>query len=75
MDHLLSLSEVKNATSLGKTTIYRLMRDSLFPQPVYLSARRVAWLGSDIQTWISARLKTTVKIVASSATRAGGIVR
>jgi prophage regulatory protein len=53
MDTLLSLNEVRSATSLGRTTIYLMMKAGQFPKAVRLSARRVAWKASDIQCWIA----------------------
>jgi len=48
----LSLREVIKLTSLSKATIYRLMKNSLFPKQTKLSPRRVGWLESKIQQWI-----------------------
>ena len=53
MDQLLSILEVTGTTSLGKTSIYLMMRDNRFPKPVQLSPRRVAWRASDVQSWIA----------------------
>ena len=52
MDRLLSIKEVKATTSLGKTSIYELMRSGKFPRAVRLSANRVAWRASEVQGWI-----------------------
>lgn len=58
MDQLLSLREVRTTTSLGRTTIYLMMRDGRFPKTVKLSTRRVAWKASEIQAWIARRGET-----------------
>lgn len=55
MNRILSLRTVREATSLGKSTIYRLIADDKFPRPVRISERRVAWLESDLQTWLDGR--------------------
>lgn len=52
MDRLLSIQEVKATTSLGKTSIYELIRSGKFPRAVRLSVNRVAWRASDVQGWI-----------------------
>jgi prophage regulatory protein len=59
MEQLLSLSDVSGLTSLGKTTIYVLIRAGNFPKNVLVSARRVAWKASDIQSWISQKRVNT----------------
>lgn len=55
MNRMVSLRGVKEATSLGKSTIYRLIADRKFPRPVKVSERRVAWLESDLQSWLDGR--------------------
>ncbi len=40
-DRLLRLSEVQTRTALGRTTIYRKMREGSFPQPLKIGARAV----------------------------------
>ncbi|MCC5451689.1 AlpA family transcriptional regulator [Rheinheimera sp. UJ51] len=53
---LLKRSEVSKATTLCKTSIYELMKTGDFPKPINIGGRRVAWLQSDIETWITDRL-------------------
>lgn len=52
---LLDIQAVTNATSLSKTTIYRLMRDGRFPKAVTLTpgGRRVAWNCDEVNDWIA----------------------
>ena len=50
--NLIGLKRVRELTSLGKSTIYRLIADGNFPRPVKLTERRVAWLESDLRLWL-----------------------
>ena len=58
-DRLLRLSEVQTRTALGRTTIYRKMREGSFPQPLKIGARAVRWLESEIEAWLAARPRAT----------------
>ncbi len=50
---LLTLSEVAERTRLSRSTLYRLMKAGEFPKPRKASKRRVLWLTSDVEAWIS----------------------
>ena len=41
---LIRRKEVQLRTGLGASSIYALMQKDLFPKPVALSTRRVAWI-------------------------------
>ena len=41
----------------GRASIYRLIAAGQFPRPYSLGARAVAWLESDIDAWIEARVE------------------
>lgn len=56
-DRLIRLPEVESVTGTKKSTIYKLVRDGSFPQPVRLSARMVAWSEVAVQAWIRARIQ------------------
>lgn len=49
---LIKLRQVMAKTTLSKSTIYRLIKSSDFPQPKKLSVRAVAWLEEEIDEWI-----------------------
>ena len=53
----LRLAEVRNRVGYGRATIYRLMETGQFPRSYSLGARAVAWLESEIDAWIEARVK------------------
>jgi predicted DNA-binding transcriptional regulator AlpA len=36
-----------------RSTIFQLVRDGAFPQPIKLSPRRNVWRASDLQAWIA----------------------
>ena len=50
-ERFLRLKDVKVATGLGGSTIYRLIRDDLFPAPVKLGPKISAWAASEIARW------------------------
>ena len=58
-DRLLRLSEVAARTGLGRTTIYRKMREGSFPEPLRIGARAVRWPESEIEAWVAARPRAT----------------
>jgi prophage regulatory protein len=53
---LLSVKEVARRTSLSKGQIYRLIACGGFPLPVPVSVGRRAWVDSEINEWIGARI-------------------
>ena len=48
----LRLPDVKHMTSIGKTTIYYLMRRGEFPDSVRLLPNTVVWKSDEVQEWI-----------------------
>ena len=56
---LLRLRAVEDATGLKRATLYRLIQSNDFPRPIQLTgARAVAWVQSDEENWIQARIAT-----------------
>jgi prophage regulatory protein len=53
---LIRLEEVKRRTGFQKSSIYNRVADGMFPRPVNLGARAVAWVEDEIQEWIDARI-------------------
>lgn len=53
---LIRRKEVEAITGLGASSIYALMKQGTFPQCLNLSERRVAWIESEVQDWIDARI-------------------
>jgi|KBSSwiStaDraftv2_1062776.scaffolds.fasta_scaffold493084_2 prophage regulatory protein len=56
--HLLGIRDVMRMTSLSKKLLYRLMQSDEFPRQVALSPRRVAWVQSEVEAWLAAKLET-----------------
>lgn len=51
---LLSLPQVAEATGLSTRQIERLVAAGGFPAPRQASARRIAWLASEVEEWARA---------------------
>jgi len=52
---LLTIKEVAQITRLSKPTIYKLIKEGLFPKQLRLGANKVAWLQSEIDGWVQER--------------------
>lgn len=52
----IKLQAVKQLTALGRTSIYNKVKAGQFPKPFSLGLRSIAWLSSDIDTWIQSRV-------------------
>jgi prophage regulatory protein len=52
-DRLLKIDEVLELVAVGKTKLYRMLKDGEFPPAVRLGSRSVAWRRSDVERWIS----------------------
>jgi len=48
---ILTAKEVREATGLARTTVWRLEKDGRFPPRVQLSDRRVGWRADDVEQW------------------------
>lgn len=51
LQRLLPLKEVIKLVSVSRATIYRYLSAGMFPQPVRIGKRRVAWRASDLSEW------------------------
>lgn len=52
---MLRLREVMGITGLARSTIYKLVNEGVFPKPVKLSTRAVAWRSDHLREWIQQR--------------------
>ncbi len=52
---LIKLPMVLKLTGLGKSNLYQKMQRGIFPRPVALGERAVAWRSDEIQKWIETR--------------------
>jgi prophage regulatory protein len=56
-DNLIDFEQVQARTGrLSKATYWRLRRKFLFPEPISVSPGRKAWLASEIDAWVAARV-------------------
>ncbi len=54
---LIRLKEVMRLTGLARSTVYKVMKEGRFPASVALRGKAVAWVESEVQEWIPARLR------------------
>lgn len=54
---LLTSRKVTELTCIGRTEIYRLMKEEDFPRPVTLRKRTGHWLESEVKEWIKRRIR------------------
>ena len=53
---ILRLRQVEDRTGLGKSQIYRRIREKTFPTAIPLGKRAVGWIASDIEAWVAATI-------------------
>ena len=54
------LHQVKEITSLSKSSIYRLKEDGDFPKQVTLGTRSVVWVKSQVEDWCAEKVATAL---------------
>ena len=52
------LPQVKELTTLSKSSIYRLISDGDFPKQVLLGSRSVAWVRSQVEDWCHQKINS-----------------
>jgi prophage regulatory protein len=55
-ERFLRLPEVMHLCGLSRSTVYDLISRNAFPQQVSLGGKNVAWLHSEINAWMTARI-------------------
>ena len=55
---LIKLKDVIDITGLSRSFVYALAQKGDFPKPVKLSERSSAWVKSEVDDWIDARIAT-----------------
>jgi prophage regulatory protein len=60
-DHLIRFEALQAQVPAGHSTIYDWMAKGLFPRPVKIGARAVAWRQSDIDRWLEDRARQEVR--------------
>jgi len=55
---LMRIRQVKEATGISTSQIYKLMAKGLFPTPIHpLESRISAWIESEVQDWIADQIE------------------
>lgn len=57
---ILRIRNVVQITGLPRSTIYRLMSQSMFPRNIKLSTAAVGWDMADIELWLSERKRASI---------------
>jgi prophage regulatory protein len=50
------MQNVLNITGLGRTSVYRLMKEGKFPKQVELAPNTRAWILDEVEAWCAARI-------------------
>ena len=58
-ERLLRMKEVLIRTGFSRSAIYQKIAEGSFPRQIKIGARAAAWLESDIDTWISEKVKAS----------------
>jgi len=54
---ILRLRDVLHMVGLSRPTVYRMVRAGTFPAQVQLSTAAVGWLRSEVEQWITQRVR------------------
>lgn len=55
-DRFLRMPEVRKMTGLSRAHIYYLAQQGAFPKPYKLSEKALAWLLSEVTSWMQSKL-------------------
>jgi prophage regulatory protein len=61
MPSLIRLREVERRTAITRSEIYARMRQGVFPRPVRIGLRAVAWVEEEIDAYVTEKINTTRK--------------
>lgn len=50
------IRQVCEITGLKPSTIYKLVRDKAFPQPIHLTSRSTGWPSNLVHGWVETKL-------------------
>jgi prophage regulatory protein len=56
MPRFIRRKAVEERTGLARSTIYQMVNEGRFPRPVRLGGRAVAWLETEVNDWVDARI-------------------
>ena len=55
IDKLMGVSEVCKALCLSRTTLWRMVKDNKFPQPIRVSDRKRVWPADEVEAYLNTR--------------------
>lgn len=61
-ERLIRLQEVEKRTGFKRAWIYEQGRVGRFPRPIKIGARASAWVQSDVDEWIAARISASGRV-------------
>lgn len=61
-DRYLRREEVERLVGLGRSSLYRLMRQGAFPTPIRIGGRAVRWSERELEQWLAARPRATGEV-------------
>ena len=67
-ERLLRRVDVERYCQIGRSTIYRLMREGLFPVPIRIGPRAVRWPEHELTAWLARRPRATGESGPSAGT-------
>ncbi len=56
---ILRRREVERRTSLSRSSIYALIANGSFPEPIKLSKHAVGWVETEINSWLDGRIRVS----------------
>lgn len=56
---ILRRREVERRTGLSRSSIYALVADGSFPEPIKLSKHAVGWIETEINSWLDGRIRAS----------------
>ena len=59
---MLRRTDVTELTGLSCSSIYRLMRKGLFPEPLRVGVRAVRWRSEEVYSWLESRPRATGEV-------------
>jgi prophage regulatory protein len=67
MENIFKLRELCARIQLSKSTVYLEIQRGNFPPPIKLTQKTNAWLESDIDTWLKAKIDAARALAAEVA--------
>lgn len=61
---LAATKQVAHALGIGRTTLWAWVKSGKFPKPIKLGNHRIAWLWSDVHSWLEARMRERDEVAA-----------